>query len=382
MTEARKRSLLATSVFVGSVLGAGVFGLPYAFARAGWMIGFLYLVVIGGVLLVLQLINAEITIQTPGRRRLAGLAGVYLGPVGRYVTTFLFFCMNWGVLIAYTILAAGFLSEIFGSMFGSSILAYGLVFVAIEALLLLLPIKRAAHFELVIGGILLTLFLVLILSGLPFLQPGNWITFTPSEWLTPYGVALFALAGIGVMPEMHDVFGEKYEYRLPKAVIHGFFILFTLYAFFTLAVVGVNGSFTTENALEAYTIVLGPGMRAFGALLGLLTIGSIFFMVAEQVKDTLTFDFAFHRRAAWFVTLAVPTLLFVLGVRDFISVISFTGSVFVALLACVMLLIYERMRRGVCRRVKCFTVPRVVSIVIGLIFITGAIREIFIRFFL
>lgn len=374
--------MLATSVFVGSVLGAGVFGLPYAFAQAGWLVGFFYLVVIGGVLLILQLINAEITIQTPGRRRLAGLAGVYLGPFGRYATTLLFFGMNWGVLIAYMILAAGFLSEIFGPIFGSGALAYGLAFVVVEAFLLLLPIKRAAHFELIIGGVLLTLFLVLILSGLPFVEPINWIAFSGAQAFAPYGVVLFALSGIGVMPEMHDVFGEKYEYRLPKAVIHGFFILFTLYAFFTLAVVGVNGVGTTENALEAYAPMLGPGMVAFGALLGLLTIGSIFFMVAEQVKDTLAFDFALHRRAAWFLTLAVPTLLFVLGVRDFISVISFTGSVFVALLACVMLLIYERMRRGVCRRVKCFTVPRMVSIAIGLIFVAGAVREILLSFFL
>jgi len=88
-----------------------------------------------------------------------------------------------------------------------------------------------------------------------------------------------------------------------------------------------NGAVTTENALEAYAVALGPGMRAFGAIVGLLTIGSIFFMVAEQVKDTLTFDFFLHKRAAWFLALTVPTALFVFGVRDFISVISFTGSV-------------------------------------------------------
>ena len=381
MTEARKRSLLATSVFIGSILGAGVFGLPYVFAQAGWLVGFLYLVVLGGFLLTLQLMNAEITIQTPGRKRLAGLAGAYLGPIGRYATTLLFFGMNWGVLIAYVILASGFLAEIFGWPASGNLLIYGLTFIAIEALLLLFPIRRAAHFELLIGGVLLTLFLVLILSGLPSLEPTNWITFAEAHLFTPYGVVLFALSGIGVMPEMHDVFGEKYEYRLPKAVLHGFFILFALYVFFTLAVIGVNGAVTTENALEAYAVALGPGMRAFGAIVGLLTIGSIFFMVAEQVKDTLTFDFFLHKRAAWFLALTVPTALFVFGVRDFISVISFTGSVFVALLACVILLIYERMRAGVCRRVKCFTVPRWVSACIALVFLAGAAREIFLRFF-
>jgi len=376
MTEARKRSVLATMVFIGSILGAGVFGLPYAFAKSGWLIGFFDLVVIGVFVLLLQLMYAEITIQTPGRRRMTGLAGLYLGSSWRYVTTFLFFGLGWGVLTAYVILAGGFLTDLLQPLFGGDLFVYGLVFLGIEGLLLCASLKRAAHFELLVGSVLLILFVVLLLSGLPFLQSAYLGTVALEHAFSPYGVILFSIAGLGVMPEMHDVFGEKYEYRMSKSVIHGFLILLLLYTLFTFVVVGVTGPLTTEDALTGYTPLLGPGMEAFGAFVGVLTIGSIFMMMGEQMKDTFIFDFSLSKRTAWVLTLLVPVVLFVVGVRDFISVISFTGSVFVALLACIVLLIYHRMQKGVCRSTRCFTVPRWISVCIGLLFLFGALREI------
>lgn len=381
MTEARRRSLLATSVFVGSILGAGVFGLPYAFASAGWGMGFVMLLGVGGLLLVLQMMNATIVMETPGHKRLSGLAGMYLGPLGRYVTAFLLFGVVWGGMIAYTILGAGFLQETFGRGGEASFVQYGLGFLAVQAVLVWLPIKRAAHVELVIGGVLLILFLVLSLSGLPLLELSNLVTFFPARVLDPYGVVLFAMSGVAVMPELRAVFGEKYEYRLPKAVLHGIFVLFGLYALFTFMVVGVTGGMTTENALDAYTQALGPGMQFFGTLVGLLTVSSIFFMAAEQLKDTLRYDFRLGKGSAWVVTLAVPTTLFLLGVRDFISVISFIGSVFVALLACILLLIYHRLRPRLSKTRGRFLFPKWVSWMIGGVFLLGALRTIMLTLF-
>lgn len=382
MTEARKRSILATMLFVGSMLGAGIFGLPYAFAQSGWFIGFVWLVVIGGFLFILQLMNAELTIQTPGHSRLAGIAGRYLGPAGRYITTILFFGLGWGVLIAYIILGGGFLNAMFGEALGGSAYIYSLIFIGVEAFLVSLSLKRAAHFELIIGGILLVLFVVLILSGVPFINFDNLTSVYSANTFLPYGVVLFAISGLGLAPEVHAIFGEKYEYRMPKAVIHGFAIVFALYVLFTIAVVGVNGILTTENALDGYTAILGPGMGVFGALIGVITIGSIFMMMGEQMKDTFIYDFSMNKHLAWFITLIVPVTLFVLGVRDFISVISFTGAVFTALLACMVILSYESMRKKICKKVKCFTVPRWISISIAIIFIIGAVCEIILSFFL
>ncbi|MDA1038341.1 MAG: hypothetical protein O2877_01475 [bacterium] len=382
MTEARKRSLQAISLFIGSILGAGVFGLPYAFSKAGFAVGFLYLVVLTGVILLLQLLSAEITIQTPGRKRLTALAGEYLGSYGRWITTLLFFGLTWGVLISYIILGGSFLTTLLQPVFGGSFFVYGLIFIIVEAALVALPLRKAARFQLLVGGTLLILFSVLILSGLPQVDIGNLFTITTEHKFLPYGVVLFSLAGLGVMPEMHDIFGKKYEYRLSKAVIHGYMILFVLYLLFALAVVGVTGAGTTEDAFIGYATTLGPFVGTLGSLVGLVTIGSIFMMMGEQMKDTFLFDFSLGKFPSWFLTLIVPVALFLFGVRDFITVISFTGAVFSALLACMILLIYERMRKTRSHKTKHFAVPRVLSIIIGIIFIVGALRQILLTFFL
>lgn len=382
MTEARKRSLYATALLVGSTLGAGVFGLPYAFAQSGWVIGAFTLLFVGVLLLILQLVNVELCMQTPGHHRITGLIGRYLGKRWRFVATILFFGLEWGILLAYAILGGAFLFELLAPIFGGNVSTYSLIFVAVEALLVLAPIKRAAHIEFVVGSVLLMLFVVLILSGVPFIEWHQVVATDVTYALAPYGVVLFALAGLGVAPEMHDVFGEKYEYRMPKTVIHGFLILLTLYLAFTFVVVGVNGTGTSENALSAYVPVLGSLAVLMGSVVGLVTIGSISLMVGEQVKDTLRIDLGASKTLAWILTWAIPVALFLLGVRDFIRVISFTGAVFTALLAGLVLLAYERMRRTICRRRHCFVVPRWVTFFIMLLFVGGALRQIVLTFFL
>jgi len=45
-------------------------------------------------------------------------------------------------------------------------------------------------------------------------------------------------------------------------------------------------------------------------------------------------------------------------------------------------LIYERMRKTRSKKTKHFAVPRLLSIIIGIVFIIGALRQILLTFFL
>ena len=366
----------ATAVFVGSMLGAGIFGLPYAFAQAGWGIGALYLVGVGFVLLLLQLLIAEVTIQTPGERRLSSLAGLYLGRWAKVVTTILIFGSVWGAVLAYIILGGGFLYTLFGGWLGGDPIWYAGVFVAFEALLISFPLRKAAGMEVLIGGVLLCLFVVLILAGLPEIHIVNITSTNATHWFVPYGVVLFALSGLGVSPEMHNIFGERSEHHMPRAILVGFSLVFALYAAFTFVVVGVSGDGVTQNALLGYTMALDPLMQVVGSLVGLLTISSILFMMGEQLKDTMIADYEVPPGVAEAVTLGVPFLFFLLGLRDLVSVIGFVGAVFSALTAVMFIFVYERLRKNVCRHVKCFTVPRALTMFIGLVFVAGAIVQI------
>ena len=376
MNEGNKRWLRAVGTMIGAIIGIGVFGLPYAFAQAGFFVGLIELIVIGGLLVLLQQLYAEVTIQTPGHRRTVGLALKYLGPKWSRIAALAFFAMMWGAMIAYIIIAGEFLSTLLGPTIGGSPFIYSIGFFIIEAIFLLWGLKKISGVETYVVMILLLLFGAVILLGLPHVEAINLIEMNISKIFVPYGVILFALGGMSIVPEMHDILKEKYEHKLRSAIFVAMGLIALLYVAFAGVVVGVTGAATTDEAIAGLGQALGPTVAAIGSLAGIVTLVSIFVVVGLQIKDSLIFDFKQKPMLAWLLTVSVPIILFLLGVREFIVVISFTGAVFGAVTAVVILRIFEKMRHTICTRRKCFLVPTWVSVLLGAVFVLGALVEI------
>jgi len=74
-----RKEVLALSTLVGTIVGVGIFGLPYAFVRSGYLVGVGYLAVLGCVMLVLHLIYGEVILRTEKNMRFFGYARWYLG---------------------------------------------------------------------------------------------------------------------------------------------------------------------------------------------------------------------------------------------------------------------------------------------------------------
>ncbi|MDG1950529.1 MAG: aromatic amino acid transport family protein, partial [bacterium] len=60
------RFLRSVGMMIGAIVGVGVFGLPYAFSQSGFPLGIIELIVVGGLLVIMQLMFAEVAVQTPG----------------------------------------------------------------------------------------------------------------------------------------------------------------------------------------------------------------------------------------------------------------------------------------------------------------------------
>jgi len=376
MKEGNKRWIRAVGTMIGSVVGIGVFGIPYVFAQAGFLIGLVMLLVIGVLLVLLQLLYAEITIQTPGERRFSGLAEKYLGKTWMKIAALAFLTSAWGAMIAYVIIGGEFLHTLLGPMIGGTPFMYSIGFFVIEAFFLLWGLKMVSGVETYVVAILLLLFGAIIILGFPDVEMVNLLSLNVSKAFLPYGVVLFAIAGMGIVPEMHAILGEKYEGKIRSAIISGKALILLLYALFALVVVGVTGTATSDEAIIGLGKALGPTVTAIGSLAGIVTLVSIFVVVGIQIKDTFIFDFKIKPMLAWFLTVSVPIILFLLGVREFISVISFSGAVFGAMSAVIVLLVFEKMRRTICTKRKCFVLPKWVSVILGSIFIIGAVVEI------
>ena len=79
-----KNFLFALSVLLGTIVGAGIFGIPYVISKSGMIPGFFYFLILGGAVLLIHLFFGEIILRTKGEHRLVGLAQRYLGRWGRH----------------------------------------------------------------------------------------------------------------------------------------------------------------------------------------------------------------------------------------------------------------------------------------------------------
>ena len=108
------KTLRATALLTGTVIGAGVLGIPYAIAQAGFLTGLLMIVLIGTAMLILNLFFGEVILRTTGNHQLPGYAEKYLGKWGKRIAVFALLFGIYGALIAYLIGEGQALSMIFG----------------------------------------------------------------------------------------------------------------------------------------------------------------------------------------------------------------------------------------------------------------------------
>ncbi|PJA46960.1 hypothetical protein CO172_03335 [Candidatus Uhrbacteria bacterium CG_4_9_14_3_um_filter_36_7] len=368
----------ALSAVIGSVIGVGVFGLPYAFAKSGFVLGTIELVIFGIFLVALPLMFSEVVIQTQKKHRLAGYVSEYMGTHWGHVSMLALTASSWGAMIAYIIVGGRFLFTLFHPFLGGEEIFYQIAMPVLALLLTLRGISFLSKIEVYLVGGLLFLFLFLTLSSLPYIKISHLVQIDTEHFFVPYGVILFAFSGLGIIPEIKAFLGEKQKHLLSHAILVGYGLIFLLYFAFTFAVVGLTGPQTTEIAFDGVIQVLGPFVGVIGSLLGTLTILSIFSLMAMQLQDSLSIDYKVPRSIAWLGSILIPLALFLFGVRTFIDLIGFVGSVFGGIIAILVILTYQKMRHsGVCRRHHCLNVPKIITIIIAILFLIGMSFEIY-----
>src|SRR6056297_3234628 len=98
-----KKFFSAVSILVGTCIGAGVLGLPYIASKAGFFITLLYILGIGGIVLLVNLYLSEIVLRTKGKHQLIGYAEKYLGRKGRHFMEFAAVFGIYASMVAYTL---------------------------------------------------------------------------------------------------------------------------------------------------------------------------------------------------------------------------------------------------------------------------------------
>ncbi|MCK4968836.1 MAG: hypothetical protein KAS12_07310, partial [Candidatus Aenigmarchaeota archaeon] len=213
----------AVAILVGTVIGAGIFGLPYAISRIGFIPGIFYLLLLAGIVLVVNFCFTEVVLRTNGHYQMAGYAKKYLGNWGKILLTLSLILGIYSASAAYLAGIGIFLFNIFQPVIGGSLIIYSVLFWIIISILIFWGVKFMAKLELVMAIMLILVVGVIFIFAFPHLNANNLATIDLSHWFFPFGVILFALGGATAIPMMQQLLRKK-EILLKKAIIIGLIV--------------------------------------------------------------------------------------------------------------------------------------------------------------
>lgn len=343
----QKNSIFALTILTGTIIGAGIFAIPYVVSKSGIIPGIFYLLLLGFVVLLIHLFFGEIVLRTKEKHRLPGFAQKYLGNRGKSLATFSDFFGIIGALLAYIIIGGDFLRMIlllfFPVLSELPFLYFNLFFWAILSFFIFLGIKLIARIQFLMNMALFLVIFLIFIFALPEINFQNFVLINPNYFFLPYGVILFSLFGWSAIPEMREILeSQKEKKNLKKIIITASVIVFGLYSLFFLAVVGVSGGKTSPEAFQGLLPFLGPQIIILGTLFGFLAIATSFLILGNYLKNVLIYDFKISKYLSILLACGLPLILFLLGFRDFIGVIGFIGTIVGAISGIIIILIFKK----------------------------------------
>jgi len=93
-----------------------------------------------------------------------------------------------------------------------------------------------------------------------------------------------------------------------------------------------------------------------------------------ELQNSLRYDTRVGRVAAWALSIGVPVILYLAGIRSFIGILGFIGAVFAGVNGILVVMTYEKMRASkVCREHVCLEVPKIVTVGIMVLYFAGIV---------
>ena len=369
-----KRIIYSLAILSGTIIGAGLFSLPYIASQVGILVILGYFFILGGIVIILHLLFAEVALETPDFLRLPGYARIYLGKWGEKIAIFSVIFGFWGTILVYLIIGGQFLSKLLSPLMGGSTNLYTLLYFIFGATLIFFGIKTIAKVEL-IGLVLFFIVLaVIFFQGSHYLKIENLSLFggwQRSLLFLPFGPILFSLWGASLIPEIEEMLGGK-KRVLKKIVPIAIFIPMIAYLIFIFLILGICGEKVSREAVSGLQGFLGNSIIYYSLLLfGILDTFTSFIALGLTLKKVFWYDLKIPKNLSWVLTCSIPLSLFLIGFHDFIKIIGLVGGVMIGIEGILIILMYQ-----ICKKIPRHSMVFFSTSLLVLIFILGIIYEI------
>ena len=372
--------LKAIAILVGTIIGAGILGIPAVIAKAGFLTGLVSIILLGAVILILHLYLGEICLRTKKRHELTGYAEKYLGKWGKGFMTFSMAFSIYGALVAYFIGEGVILSSIFG---GGNPLYYSLGFFAIMAVLVYIGLKAIGKTELIMNIAMVVVILIISILSFKYFDISNISGFYFKNLLIPYGVIFFAFVGTTAIPELKEIL-IKDKKEIKKAIKIGTMIPIAFYAIFAFIVIGVvGGNFSKlSSGEEIATIALGlfsnSLINLFANIFAIFSMATSFLALALAIKWMFQYDYGLNKKISWVLTVSVPLVIALLGLTTFIQTLGIVGAVGGGIEGTLIVLMYHKAKtKGERKPEYSLKYHPIISWLLIMMFVSGVIYQIF-----
>lgn len=335
----------ATLLLLGTIVGAGIFGVPAVIGQWGVFRSTIAFGILTVVMCSVHALYAEAVARSRAHAHIAGVSERLLGKGSGSITASIQAFQIFGSNLAYVILGGEFLA-VLGIAFHVQLplTLWQLLFWLIGATIVFFGLKRVAMVETYLTWLLVGV--VIFIAGIFVIEADLALAVTSPalKGLQPYGVILFSLLGITGMPEASEIVGRK-RGELMKAAITSTLIASALTYVFGVSAWLASGGNIGASASDLIRL-LPPGISVIIPIFGLLAVMTSFISSALDLRMMFEKDYHITPFVAWFIALCVPLILFLAGARSFLGTIGFVGSIFGATLSILVVLMgREALRR-------------------------------------
>lgn len=368
-----KRAIFQASFLAGTIIGAGVFALPFIFKTVGVGLGFLYLILGALVFTIIHLMYADVVMRTGEQHRFLGYAEIYLGRRFFWPVLLMTVVETVFVLAIYLILSKSF-SQLVG--FPGGDLEAILFFWFISSFSIFLGLRKIAFLELLATGGMIAIIGLVFLLGLDSLGGVALGSFSP-DWkivLLPLGAVLFALSGRVAIPSLVAYDSDKKSVR--NSVIIGTFLPALVYGLFILSVLGLSLN-VSEDSVSGLIGQIPFFAVSLVGFFGLLSLWTSYIAVGFDVYKSLLQDLRLSKWIAPVLIAFGPLAVYFFSSQDFIRLVGFVGGIFLALESLLIIIMWLRADRIASKsRIFMKNLPSSVIILAVLVFLAALGYEI------
>lgn len=365
--------LVAAGTLIGLIIGAGVLGIPYVVAKAGFWTGIIVIIFLGLTSMLMNLYLGEITLRTKKIHQLPGYVEKYLGKSGKWLMSISLMITAYGALTSYLI-GEG---QAWGAIFNVNPVYPMLIFFVLMSIPVFFGLRMITKVEVIINSLVILVILLIGIFALPYIDISNFSGFEVTKLIIPYGVVLFAFGGFAAIPDLRKIL-ENDKKLLKKSIFIGSIIPLILYLIFAASIVGVTGINTTELSTIGLGNLIGGHMLLFGNLFAAFAMSTSFLLLGLALIWMYNLDYKMKKIYAFLLALSVPLIIALSNFASFIQIIGITGTIAGGIESILIILTHRAAQKKSERKPE-YSIKNyfIVSIILIIIYILGIISLLF-----